>query len=204
MHPDPRRRRFVRAGVAGLVFALTLAIRVQGVSTHFWLLGDQIRDWGIALRPFAALPLVGPPMHVGGYTVGPAYYWLIWIIRVTIGPWFDNLPHAGGVGQAIVGSAADAMLLLAIWRRTQSVWVALAAVILIATASYDVALSAIVWNPVVASSLGKIAIAFVLLEWHRLGLAHVALIAALAWSAVHAHAGASFLAAAVVPALRLA
>ena len=85
---------------ATLVFAATLAMRVDGITQHFWLLGDQIRDWAIALRPFSELPLVGPPTHVGGYTIGPAFYWILWLLRVLFGPWFDNLPHAGGIGQA--------------------------------------------------------------------------------------------------------
>jgi hypothetical protein len=93
-------------GIALPVFALALAIRIHGISQHFWMLGDQIRDWAIALRPFSELPLVGPPTHVGGYTIGPAFYWILWILRVTFGPWFDNLPHAGGIGQAALQSAA--------------------------------------------------------------------------------------------------
>jgi hypothetical protein len=59
--------------IALLTFVLTLVMRTYGVSQHFWLLGDQIRDWAIALRPFSELPLVGPPTHFCGYTIGPAF-----------------------------------------------------------------------------------------------------------------------------------
>jgi hypothetical protein len=201
MHTTEPWRRIARVAVPGAMFALALAARIRGISAHFWLLGDQIRDWGIALRPFADLPLVGPPTHVHGYTIGPAYYWIMWAIRVTVGPWFDNLPHGGGIGQAIVESAADALLLVAIWRRTGSVWIAVASVVAIATASYDLALSAIVWTTVVASALGKMAIALVLLNWHRAGPSRVALIAALAWSAVHVYTGAVFVTVSVFGAL---
>jgi len=183
------------------VFAFTLYIRVQGISTHLWLLGDQIRDWSIALRPFGDLPLVGPATHVGGYTIGPAYYWIMWGIRVVVGPWFDNLPHAGGIGQAIIESGADVLLLTAVWRRTRSAWGALAAIVVISTAAFDVALSAIVWTTTVASALGKMAIALVLLDWHRRGVARVALIAALAWSAVQVYTGAVFVTVSVFAAL---
>src|SRR4029077_11103859 len=124
----------------------TFTIRAWGISTRFQLLGDQIRDWEIALQPLTSLPLVGPPTHVHGYTVGPAFYWILWAIRLTVGPWFQNLPHAGGIGQALLQSGADALLLEAIWRRTGVVWIALAAVVLIATASFDLSLSALVWN----------------------------------------------------------
>ena len=102
MNSDRRVTSVAQTLVVSAVFAFTLTCRVRGISSHFWLLADQIRDWGIALRPFSELPLVGPPTHVHGYTIGPMYYWLMWAIRVTLGPWFNNLPHGGGVGQAII------------------------------------------------------------------------------------------------------
>jgi len=40
--------------------ALLFVVRVRGVSRDFWLLGDQIRDWGIALGSPGSLPLIGP------------------------------------------------------------------------------------------------------------------------------------------------
>lgn len=196
-----RSRRFLPAIILALTFALTLTARIQGISTHFWLLRDQIRDWEIALRPFSELPLIGPPTHVGGYTIGPAFYWMLWAIRVTVGPWFDNLPHAGGIGQAILQSAADALLLLAVWRRTQSLSLAVATITLLATASFDLALAPLVWNPVAGSTLAKIAIALLLLDWHRGSLARTAVTAAVAWSAVHAYTGAIYVAAATFIAL---
>jgi hypothetical protein len=179
--------------VALLVFVLTLAARIHGVSQHFWLLGDQIRDWSIALHPFSELPLVGPPTHVGGYTIGPAFYWILWTIRVIFGPWFDNLPHAGGIGQATLQSAADALLLVAIWRRTGSPWIALATIVIAATAAFDVSLAALVWNPPMGAALAKIAVAAVLADWQRGSVLKVAVIGAVAWSAVHAYTGAIFI-----------
>jgi hypothetical protein len=175
-----------------LVFALTLAIRIQGISQHFWLLGDQIRDWAVALRPFSELPLVGPPTHVGGYTIGPAFYWILWTLRVLFGPWFDNLPHAGGIGQAALQSLADSLLLVAIWKRTASPWIALATIAILATAAFDVSLASLVWNPPMGAALAKLAIAAVLADWHRGSLIRIAMMAAIAWSAVHAYTGAIF------------
>jgi hypothetical protein len=191
----------ITAVIAGLTFASTLAIRVNGISTHFWLLRDQIRDWSIALRPFSELPLVGPATHVGGYTIGPAFYWVLWAIRVSVGPWFENLPHAGGIGQAILQSAADTMLLIALWRRTGSVWIALTTVVLVATASYDLCLSSLVWNPTMGSALAKMATALVLLDWHRGSTVRIAITAAVAWCAVHAYTGAIFVTLGVFAAL---
>jgi hypothetical protein len=175
-----------------LVFVLTLIARIHGVSQHFWLLGDQIRDWGIALRPFSELPLVGPPTHVGGYTIGPAFYWILWSLRVLFGPWFDNLPHAGGIGEAALQSAADALLLVAIWRRTGSPWIALATIVIVATAAFDVSLAALVWTSPMAAALAKLATAAVLADWHRRSVVHVGVTAMITWSAVHVYTGAIF------------
>jgi hypothetical protein len=180
-----------------LTFAFTLFIRVRGVTTNFWMLWDQIRDWEIALRPFGDLPLVGPPTHFRGYTIGPAFYWILWAIRVTIGPWFDNLPHAGGIGHAVLQSAADSLLLAAVWHRTRSLLVALTAVVLLATSAYDLCLAPLVWNPVMGSILARTATALVLLEWHRRSAVRAGVTAAVAWSAVHAYTGAVYVAAGV-------
>jgi hypothetical protein len=183
------------------VFALTLTIRIWKIDQHFWLLEDQIREWSIALRPVTQLPLVGPPTHVHGYTIGPAFYWMLWLIRVMVGPWFQNLPHAGGIGQAMLQSAADAMLLAAVWRRTNSVWIALATIVLLATAAYDLCLSALVWNPMMGSALAKMATALVLFKWPDRSAWGVALAAGFAWCAVQAYTGAVFVAIGVFTAL---
>jgi hypothetical protein len=193
--------RALRPAAFAGIFAFTLLVRVRGISTHFWLLGDQIRDWSIALRSFTELPLVGPATHVGGYTIGPAFYWILWAIRVTVGPWFDNLPHAGGIGQAMLQSGADTLLLAAVWHRTRSIWLALATVVILATAPYDLCLAPLVWNPVVGSTLAKAATALVLLDWPRGSATRVALTAGLAWIAVHAYTGAVFVAVSVFAAL---
>ena len=177
-----------------LTFALTLFIRVRGISTHFWMLWDQIRDWGIALGPFTDLPLVGPPTHFRGYTIGPAFYWILWALRITIGPWFDNLPHAGGIGRALLQSGADALLLAAVWKRTQSLPIALVTVVLVATSAYDVALAPLVWNPVMGSILAKTATALVLLDWPRGSHGRTAVVSLIAWSAVHSYTGAVYVA----------
>jgi hypothetical protein len=56
------------------IFVYTLAIRTWGVTRHFWMHYDQIRDWGIALGPFWELPLLGPVTHLGGAPPGPTPY----------------------------------------------------------------------------------------------------------------------------------
>ncbi len=195
-----RPARFV---VPVIVFIGTFALRVRGISDHFWLQQDQIRDWGVALRPFSELPLVGSPTHVGGYTVGPAFYWILWAIRVLVGPWFHNLPHAGGIGQAMLQSGVDALLLVAIWKRAGSIWPALTTVVVLATAPFDLSLAPVVWNPVMGEILSKAAIALVLLGWPRASVWRAAIVTAVAWSAVHAYTGAVFVALAVFAAIAL-
>jgi hypothetical protein len=184
-----------------VTFALTSIARTWNINRHFAMLGDQIRDWSIALGPITSLPLIGPPTHVGGYTVGPAFYWILWLIRVVVGPWFQNLPHGGGIGQALLQSGADALLLTAIWKRTGSAWLALAAVLLLATAPFDLSLAAVIWNPVMGSILAKTATALILLDWHRRSLLRVGVTAAIAWSAVHAYTGTIFVALGIFAAL---
>ena len=175
--------------------ALTaMALRVHGIQNHFWMLEDQIRDWGIAAGPFWRLPLVGPPTHVHGYTIGPAFYWILWAIRVVVGPFFENLPHAGGIGQAALQTAADTMLLVAIWRRTGSASIALASFIVVVSSGFDLALSGLVWNPTMGSTLSKVATALVLLDWHRRSSLRLATVAAIAWASIHAYTGAVFVA----------
>jgi hypothetical protein len=105
---------------------------------------------------------------------------------VTVGPWLENLPHAGGVGEAILHSAGDTLLLAAIWRRTGSARLAVAATVLIA--AYDLQLPAIAWSPLMAVALAKLATALVLLGWPQRSSAGVAVAAAIAWCAVQCDA----------------
>ena len=196
-----RAARLVVVSVAVVIG--TFVLRVRGIADHFLLLQDQIRDWGVALRPFSELPLVGSPTHVGGYTVGPAFYWILWAIRVIVGPWFHNLPHAGGIGQAMLQSMADALLVVAIWKRAGSIWLALATIVVLATAPFDLSIAAVVWNPVMGEILSKAAIALVLLGWPGRSMWRAAIVTAIAWSAVHAYTGAVFVAVSIFAAMVL-
>src|SRR5207244_9004271 len=98
-------------------------------------------------------------------------------------------------------SAVDALLLVALWKWTKSVWLALAAIALLATASFELSLAAVIWNPVFGLILAKAAIALILLDWHRGSLVRAAVVAAIAWSAVHAYTGAIFVTVSVFAAL---
>jgi hypothetical protein len=185
--PDGLRRRAAPLVLPLAVFIYTLAIRVAGITRDFWMYGDQIRDWRIALGSFRDLPLVGPATHVGGSTIGPAFYWALWTIRSVVGPWFEDLPHAGGVGQAILHSIADGMLFAGIRRRTGSTPLALAVVLIVASAPYDLALSRTIWNPMMAVTFAKIASGLVLLGWTERDLGRAAVTVAVAWAALQSH-----------------
>src|SRR5258706_10049016 len=92
--------------VVPFVFFLYLVyIRTHGITEWFQLLGDQVLYWRMALGRFRDLPLAGPSSV--GTTLGPAFVWIVWGIRHLIGPWTDNLPHAGGIGISLLQSAAD-------------------------------------------------------------------------------------------------
>jgi hypothetical protein len=174
----------------------TLAIRVYGIHQHFWMYGDQMRDWLIAIGPMRELPLVGTPSTAGGTSLGPSFYWTLWIIATVLGPWFDHLPHAGGIGLSLLQSIADVLVAFAIWRRVGSLATALAVVLLAASSPHDLAISATIWNPVLAVVFAKVALALLLLYGRDRSPWKTAAVAATAWLAVQAHSGALFVAAA--------
>jgi hypothetical protein len=192
------RPRITRITLPSVVFVILTVVRVQGISEKFWLLGDQIRDWTIALGSWRDLPLSGTPSTAGGRSLGPVYYWMLWLIRHALGPWLDNLPHAGGIGLCLVQSAADAFLLTALWRRTHSLPFALGTVLLAATSPFDMALTATIWNPPVAVALVKVTMAIMLIGNDRPSTWWVVLASGVAWLSVQAHSSALFVAAPVM------
>lgn len=199
LHPSNRRRD---VAIAVALFAYVLAIRTYDVSTTFLMLGEQARDWAIALGGITELPLVGAPSTAGGRGFGPAYYYLLWLGRVTIGPFMDNLPHAGGVTVALLQSIADVWLFMALSRRTH--WaLALPTCLLIATGPFDIAISSVIWNPPVSEALIKMAVAMALSLHPASPLWHTAIAAGLAWAAVQAHLSGIFIAAPLLAALAL-
>ena len=184
-----------RVVVALVVFVYLVVLRTRHISETFWLLGDQILYWKMALGSWRDLSLGGGPSSVGGTTLGPAFVWTMWAVRHAVGPWTDNLPHAGGIGLSIIQSAADAVLCLAIWKRFASPALAVAVTLLVATAPYDMALTATIWNPPLAVAFVKLTLALVLLGdrnasvWWGVGATATAILA------VQTHSSAVFVAA---------
>lgn len=168
--------------------------RTRASADSFHMLTDQIRDWRLALGPFADLPLTGTQSTAGGWSLGPVYYWVLWLSRVTIGPWVGNFPHAGAIGISVLQSAADLFLLHALAKKTESLWLAVAATLLIATASHDLALSATIWNPAVSVAFVKATLALVLLTGDQVSTLRTVIITVTAWLAAQAHSSALFVA----------
>jgi hypothetical protein len=191
-------RRSTRLLLPAAVFLGLTLLRTHGISRTFWLLGDQILYWKIALRSWRDLPIGGGPSSVGGTTLGPIFCWVLWAIRHLIGPWCDNLPHAGGIGLSILQSAADALLLTALWTCTASFALALAFSLFIGTAPFDMALSATIWNPPLAVVFVKTSIAFVLFGQRGSSAKWEAAATASALLALQAHSSAVFFAAPVI------
>jgi hypothetical protein len=204
-----------RVAVTLAFFIYVVAVRTHGVAGTFLLLGEQTRDWTLALGSWRDLPLTGTPSTSGGRGFGPVYYWLLWIGRHIVGPFTQNLPHAGGLTVSLLQAAGDLCLFVALTRRV-SYPLALAAALLVATGPFDVGLSAAIWNPPVATALVKMAMALVLMTGARVGspgslgaspglvspsLRRVAGITALAWLAVQAHGSSFFVTAPVLAAL---
>ena len=209
--PEHRRGlngRNARIALAAGFFIYVLVLRTYDVASTFLMLGEQTRDWAIALGGLGDLPLLGAPSTAGGRGLGPAYYWVLWLGRVTIGAFMDNLPHAGGVTVALLQSIADVWLFLALSRRVHWLY-ALALCLTIASAPFDIAISQVIWNPPVAAAFIKMATASALMihppepgstKRHS---REVGLTAILAWMAVQCHLSGLFVAAPLLAALVL-
>lgn len=181
--------------VLGLLSAYLFYARVGDSARTFLMLDDQIRDWRIALGPFTSLPLVGTASTAGGSSLGPIYYWVLWLSRVVIGPFVHNQPHAGAYGLAVLQGLADLLLIESLRRRFSSTVFALAAVLATAGSAHDLAVSSTIWNPTVSVAFVKVALALELWPAARRSAWWTAGTVAAAWLAVQAHSSAIFVAA---------
>jgi hypothetical protein len=192
--------RYARMAVGAIFFLYVLYIRVYDIADTFLMLGEQTRDWAIALGGITELPLTGAPSTAGGRGFGPVYYWLLWLGRHLVGPFTDFLPHAGGITVALLQSIADTWLLMVLWRRVGPS-LALAMCLVIASAPFDIAISSVIWNPPVAAALIKMTTAMALSLGESPPRWKIAVTATLAWCAVQAHLSAIFVTAPLLVAL---
>lgn len=171
------------------VCAYLIAFRIHDLDQNFPLLGEQIRDWSIALRPFYDLPRIGPRSINSGLDIGPVYYWCLWAFRVLSQPLLGILPHVGGIAQALFVTLSDGVLLVALAWRLQSWWLAATIVVFAATAPADASLSSVIWNPPIAVAFTKLATAMVL--WPgSVSLSRAAIAVVFAVFAVQCHSSA--------------
>lgn len=199
LEPAPSAsRRWLVPALLALLTVYLFAARIFDTPTSFLLLRDQMRDWRIAMGPFHALPLTGPQSTAGGASLGPIYYWVLWLSRVLLGPLTHNLPHAGAWGLALLQTGADLALLFAVRRLTGTFLVAAAVVLLSSTSAHELAMSETIWNPAVSVAFVKFALAARLRAGETPGLWATAATVACAWLAVQAHSAAVFVAAPVV------
>src|SRR5690349_20873182 len=154
------RSKVLFAFILSLLLCLySFYFRTFPVTEHFHLLGDQVRDWNWAVKPFRELPLVGTPTSQGGFCLGPIFYWTLWFIRITIGPFCENLPHAGGLGLAAIHSIADAILLIAILKRGIPISASVAMMLVLVSSPFEAGLSGTIWNPGLSVSFVELATA---------------------------------------------
>lgn len=195
--------RVARVAIAAIFFGYVLYIRIYDIADTFLMLGEQTRDWSIALGGITELPLTGAPSTAGGRGFGPVYYWILWLGKHLVGPFTDFLPHAGGITVALMQSVADTWLLLVLWKRV-GMFLALAMCLVIASAPFDIAISSVIWNPPVAAALIKMATAMALSLGDTPPRWKIAVTAMLAWFAVQAHLSAIFVAAPLLAGLVVA
>lgn len=193
--PSEFRSKLLIAFILCLLICLySFYFRTFQITEHFHLLGDQVRDWNWAVGPFRELPRVGTPTSQGGYCLGPIFYWTLWAIRITIGPFYDNLPHAGGIGLAAIHSIADGILLLAILKRGIPILASLAIMLLLVSSPFETSLSGTIWNPGLSVSFVELAIALFLLIPNSHWVLKTLVTSIAAWLAVQSHTQAIFFA----------
>jgi hypothetical protein len=93
-----------------------LGVRIYDVENTFALLGEQVRDWSVAQRSLDNLPWIGPRSVNSGLDIGPVYHQFLWLARVLVGPFADNLPHAGAWAISALQSLGDVALFIALSR----------------------------------------------------------------------------------------
>jgi hypothetical protein len=137
--------------VSFLLALLSYYFRIMDISNSLHYLGDQIRDWTIVQGSFFDLPLHGTPRLGGDFSWGPIFYWTLWIIKNTIGVFFNNLPHSGPIGVGLIRIAIDVLLFFEILQlKTIKKSLRYIAIFLIAFSPYEASMSGTIWNPVLA------------------------------------------------------
>ena len=195
----PNHTKWILASLPLLIGLYSFAIRATGLEDNFEFDLDQHRDWEMVGVAFADLPLVGTSQSVGGYNWGPIYYWTLKLIRVFLGPFFDNLPHSGGIGLSAIQAFSVALITFGLLKRDFPIIGTLAIVILAASSPKEIGASRSIWNPPLAVSFLYAAIGTWLIWESKIKDWMVfSIVVMLAWFAVQAHEPAIFFAASFI------
>ena len=148
---------------SAILVLLSFAIRTYRIDEAFLFFGDQALYWNWIQIPFSGLPNHGTPRVVGGHSYGPIFFYVLWCIWAVLGPLCDNLPHAGGYGQAGLHAAADGVLVYALLRRRVPIGAVLAFGILLVSSPLEASLSGTIWNPGLAVTFAHLGLGIFLL-----------------------------------------
>ena len=192
-------RRIVSVGVPLVLAGYAFTFRAHGIGDHLWFMGDQQRDWMAVQGGFGELPRVGTPIATGGVSLGPVFYWVLWVIRRLLSPLLGNLPQVGAIGLVLLRSATDGLLAWALLRRGFPVLVVVGVLLVLVSSPFEGALAATIWNPGLAVTLINLTVVLLLTSAPGLPLApwRAVALAATVWLAVQAHTPAIFVAVAV-------
>lgn len=130
--------------LASALFILAVALRLYRIDAYVHFLGDEGRDMRIVRAIYTAgdLPFLGPNASVGGFFLGPMYYWMIapflWL-------WQSN-PVGPAIMVAVFGIATVIGVYL-VSRMISGTAGALIALLLYSIAPIVVRYSRFSWNP---------------------------------------------------------
>lgn len=185
---DSTLKRLIPTCLIVVLFLYSLFFRTYNIDENFFLYGDQIRDWKIAQGGFTDLPLTGTPRGLDGtFSYGPIFYWVLWLIRIIVGPFFNNLPHAGGIGLAFLHALADSFLLFAMIKTYVPVIPAFTIGLILVSSPFESSLSGLIWNPGLAVSFVNLTTGLFLLACKKPSLLKFAFITATGLFAFHSH-----------------
>ena len=192
---SPQEERYktktpVRGGTLFLLaclFTYSFVFKVYPIGSAFWWAGDQIRDWTIAQRGLFHLPLHGTVRVDGYYSLGPVFYWILSLINILLGPFFDHLPHTAGYGIAFLVSLGEAALAYALLTVGLPRFTVFAFVLLLASAPFASALAGTIWNPPVSVAFTMLALAACLIPTPNFSLRRLVGVIILGLFAIQAH-----------------
>ena len=130
--------------ILSFVIAVSIFFRFWQIRNYVVFLGDEGRDMMVMRKIFTEkrLPFLGPTASVGGFYLGPAYYWMaapfLWLFR------FDPVGPSYFVAALGVGTV---WLLYKLLKEPVGFWPAIAASSLYATAPLIVRYARSSWNP---------------------------------------------------------